>query len=120
MPVVGKRCNGADPAIGVIEEAGNESCLKDLMIVEPCLAQLVHLLLIDLLWVSRYIPGVLAKGIIFLGKHSLAGTVVVAEPVNQGGVLPHAAEIIPMCGEAIGAAVVGGYHNADHFLLGIG
>ena len=90
------------------------------MIVEAGLAQLVDLDLVNLLRMGCDKPCILAQGIVLIGNHPLAGTIVVTEPVYQGGILPHAAEIVPMRGEAIGTAVDGRHHNADHFLLGVG
>ena len=120
VTAVGDGGDGADPAVGVVEEAGNESGLQDLVIVQTHSAELIHLRLVDVPGMSGDVPGILAEGIVHLGKVVLAGAIVVGELIHQLGVLPHTAQVVTMGGEAIAAAVVRGDHNADHFLLGVG
>ena len=120
VAVIRHGCNGADPAVGVVEEACDEGRLQNLMIVKTGFPKLVHLLLVYLLGMGRHKPCILAEGVILIGDHPLAGTVIVAEPVYEGRVLPHAAKIVAVGGEAVGAAVDGRNNNTDHLFLSIG
>ena len=45
--------DGADPAVGVVEEAGDESGFEDLVIVETDIAELFNLLIVN---VARMLP----------------------------------------------------------------
>ena len=90
------------------------------MVVETGLAQVVHLGLVDLVGVLGDVPGVLAQGVLLLRQQGLGGAEVVAELVHQHGVLGVAPQRVAVSGQAVGAAVDGGDHHADHLLISVG
>ena len=113
------RTDGADPAVRVVEEACDESRLQDLVIVESHFTQLVDLRTVDVARVCCDEPCIFAEGVVDAGKFILARAEVSGQFIDEGCVLPHAAEIVPVGLQTVGAAVVGGYDNADHLLLRI-
>ena len=111
------RTDGADPAVRIVEETCDESRLQDLVIVESYFAQLVDLRVVDVARMRCDEPRIFAEGIVNAGKFILARTEVSGQFIDEGCVLPHAAEVVSVGLQAVGAAVVGGYDDADHLLL---
>lgn len=99
--------DGADPAVRVVEESGDESGLQDLVIVESYFAQLVDLRTVDVAWVRCDEPCIFAEGIVDAGQFILARAEVSGQLIDEGRVLPHAAEIVPVGLQTVCAAVVG-------------
>ena len=112
--------DGGDPAVGVVEEAGHKGGLQNLMVVEAHGPELFNLVALNLVGVLGDVPGVLAQGVLLLRQHVLGRAEVVTQLIHQHGVLGVAPQRVAVGGQAVGAAVDGGDHHADHLLVRIG
>ena len=106
MTKICNRADGAYPAVCIVEESGNKSSLKYLMIRKANGTELVNLFLINITGMSRYKPSVFAKSVVNFRELVLCGTEVVRNLVYKMSVLPHTAEVVAVGRQAIAAAVV--------------
>ena len=105
MTRIRNRSDGADPTVRVVEEACYKGCFQNLMIIQSCLTELIHLLLINVAGMRSYVPCILAKRVVLFGQLILGGTIIIGNLIYQTGVLPHTAEIVAVGGQAVTAAM---------------